>query len=141
METVRVQFRLNPEKQTHRRAIEKMQASGKEPKEYIIDAILAFGEADGNVLQNTAVTGISEEQLRRVLREELAALGADAEVPKQKEVSLPEPKPVSVPENPELPKIPEPDETEDTPFFPEEEEDADEDMEMGLNMLSAFNMM
>lgn len=126
MERHKVQFWLNPKNRQHYQVLQKLQESGREEKDYIIDAILAYA----------APESMSEGQFRRILREELEALGADARLAEQKNETLQEP--VKILENQKLPEIPDQDETQDKAFLPEED---DEDITLGLGMLAAFEGM
>ena len=64
MDGNRIQFRLNAKKERHQKAIEKLRASNKDYKEFIIDAILAYEEG-------TTSSTLIADTFREILKEEL----------------------------------------------------------------------
>ena len=132
METQRhkIQFWLNPKNKTHAAALQKLQESGREDKDYIIDAIIAYASPQG----------LSEQTLRRIIREELSEQGItstlDGALGKEKQ---------TVPERMAIPERL-PDGSGKAACFGKDEdigdeEDTAEDMTLGLGMLAAFEQM
>ena len=73
----RVQFRLSTKKPRQEAALIKLQAANQDIKEYIISAILAYDENAGDETGEaipTLQTSKLEEELRKVIREELQAV-------------------------------------------------------------------